>query len=252
MAVTMIGAGSMNYFKAIGVDMKLIDHMNALGIKVELGFNSLRFKKADGVILATCALPVNTNAVMKGAITASQQVEVRNAVTYALKGALSKFTDLPPVKITAMTEPLDVLVAANLKNAGKSPEPPQPYAKKAPPVADLMKSEPIKLSEATQMYQPVRGTSHGSRYIVVAMTENLRFAARVKSKALSVRVEGIFSLDDQKKLAAMGFKEHTGYMSAHVEGMTNSTPSRVLGAMLMGSGLKFTTPMPDLELVESN
>jgi hypothetical protein len=49
---------------------------------------------------------------------------------------------------------------------------------------------PVPLRTASQMYQPVKGSSLGSRYFVVAANQDLRIAAKWESGALAIRIEG--------------------------------------------------------------
>ena len=53
------------------------------------------------------------------------------------------------------------------------------------------------------MYQPVKGTSQGSRYFVVGGNQDLRIAARLSGGTLSVRIEGYSWLKHKTAIAAM-------------------------------------------------
>lgn len=115
----------------------------------------------------------------------------------------------------------------------------------------------VHLKDATEMYQQVHSTSAGSVYVVVALNDNVRIAARIKGGSLSLRVEGDFSEKVKKALAAQGIqmkgkvKDGAGaweYASGHFE-CGNVPPDRVVGAILVASGLPFDSPIPDMKKV---
>ena len=113
----------------------------------------------------------------------------------------------------------------------------------------------MPLKEATALYQRVHGTSGGSVYVAIAISENLRVAARIKGPKLSVRVEGVFSAQAKEALASQGIQfkgaaEASGYdyASGHYDcGLV--PPERVVGAILFGCGLPFDTPIPNMQKV---
>jgi hypothetical protein len=113
------------------------------------------------------------------------------------------------------------------------------------------------LRDAHALYQPVAGTSPGSRYFLVAGTEDLRVAARLLHGKLSVRVEGDGLSEHVSKFTAAGFAlSHKGgncvHVSMHLEvGGDLSAARKALGAILLGTGIEFETPYPDLGLVAS-
>ena len=115
-------------------------------------------------------------------------------------------------------------------------------------------NSPEKLADASQMYQPVRGTSTGSVYSVVALSDLIKVAARVTGQKLSMRVEGK-GIESQKiadKLTEMGFAPTAGsHYSMHMA--CGEVPAdRVIGAILAGLGVEFQTPLPVLVKVKEN
>jgi hypothetical protein len=97
------------------------------------------------------------------------------------------------------------------------------------------------------LYQPVRGTSSGSVYLVAALGDDLRCAVRINKSKLSIRVEGNVEAH-QKALNDAGFKVSTDsnpYASAHLSINDRQTAMRTLGALLMAPGISWTTVMPD-------
>lgn len=122
---------------------------------------------------------------------------------------------------------------------------------------DKMKSAPLtKLRDANQMYQPVLGTSAGSRYYVVGGNNDLRIAARLVGSKLSVRVEGPGFGPQQTHLAQFGMSVSEGktgaYASIHLNvGDDLTMASKTLGAILLGLGLPLDTPMPEIKKINN-
>jgi hypothetical protein len=109
-------------------------------------------------------------------------------------------------------------------------------------------TELVDLRNATQLYQPVRGTSTGSVYLVAALGHDLSIAMRVGNQKLSVRVEGNVNYH-KAALNAAGLKVNDlgKYASAHLSTADKQLAMRTVGAMLMAPGIVWTTPLPDFE-----
>lgn len=106
----------------------------------------------------------------------------------------------------------------------------------------------VALIDAEALYQPVKSTSVESTYYCVAMSGDLKFAARRQHDALSIRVEGPVQ-KNKSVLIAAGFNEEyikKGYTSVHFHGIDDLMAQRALGAVLFGTGLVFDTQMPDV------
>jgi hypothetical protein len=118
------------------------------------------------------------------------------------------------------------------------------------PAAQLKSAETVALLHAKAMYQPVRGSSSGSRYFVVGANEELRIAARFKEHSLSVRIEGPQFTKNKTRMAACGFTSiNTSYASMHLQVEDAVVANKAMGAILMGLGVKLETPLPDLSLI---
>ena len=121
-------------------------------------------------------------------------------------------------------------------------------------LAKLKTGEQVKLRDATMMYQPVHGSSGGSRYFVVAANKDIRVAARWKGSALSIRIEGPGLDQHVGSIKACGFDNvnaSKAYASLHLEvGSDQVLASKALGAVLLGLGLPLETPIPRLELIK--
>ncbi|MCO5157860.1 MAG: hypothetical protein M9945_14120 [Aquamicrobium sp.] len=111
----------------------------------------------------------------------------------------------------------------------------------------------VKLRDATLMYQPVHGSSAGSRYFMVAGNSSIRVAARYKGGTLSIRLEGPGLSDHKKKIEAIGFSKLSKseqYASVHLDvGGDLLLANKTLGAFLVGLGVSLETPIPDLALI---
>lgn len=187
------------------------------------------------------------------------------AIALSLKGAFQQVISKKAVENAGefFTEGMDMPGALELlKKAKITPKPKPPtinvgMAVNAPwsEFPDHMKkSAPlVQLRQATQMYQPVAGTSAGSRYYVVAANEDLRVAARFSGGTLSVRVEGKGWDKYKSQLSAAGFgKVSTSkqYASLHLDvGHDKVMASKTLGAVLLGLGIPMQTPLPDINKV---
>ena len=101
--------------------------------------------------------------------------------------------------------------ASRRRSAKRSPLSQQPApAPSGWPVFDAktMFTAPLtKLRDATQLYQPVSGTSGGSRYFMVAANQDLRIGARLHGGTLSVRIEGPGWKKHVTGIKAVGFEK---------------------------------------------
>jgi hypothetical protein len=110
-------------------------------------------------------------------------------------------------------------------------------------------SEPVKLAQAQHLYQKVLGTSPKSYYYVVAMATAplVAVAAKLQGARLSVRVEGNFDAQDWNKVAVCKGGSAGTYLSGHFDATEKAPVDKILGAVLVGSGVEFDTPMPSMK-----
>ena len=124
----------------------------------------------------------------------------------------------------------------------------------APVDVNKLKVLPVcKLREAKKMYQPVHGSSTGSRYFMVAGNADLRIAARFKGGTLSVRIEGDGWMKHASAMSTCGFDTHgdKAYASVHLAvGGDLVLANKTLGALIMGLGIPMETPYPNLSLIK--
>lgn len=118
---------------------------------------------------------------------------------------------------------------------------------------NLKKSPMVKLRDATMLYQPVRGTSSGSRYYMVAANSDLRIAARYHPPTLSVRVEGPSWSKHKKRLVEVGFTNASAspdYCSMHLDVSGDAVmAAKVLGSVIVGLGIPIETPVPQISVI---
>jgi len=98
----------------------------------------------------------------------------------------------------------------------------------------------IDLKAAAALGQKVHGTSTGSVYYCIAMTEHVKVAARLTAGgSVSIRVEWTDNpKDDLKKLTEAGVIMKQGYGSIHFDAENVPMP-RVVGAFLLGTGINW-------------
>jgi hypothetical protein len=116
------------------------------------------------------------------------------------------------------------------------------------PTDQLKSAETVKLSLATQMYQPVQGTSGSSRYFVVGISDEVKVAARIKGVSVSIRLEGP-ALGKQAfstALKAVGISggKNGEYASMHIEAPDPITAQKAIGSVLSALPVQWKTPMP--------
>jgi hypothetical protein len=117
--------------------------------------------------------------------------------------------------------------------------------------AKLANAPLVQLRDANMMYQPVKGTSQGTRYFLVGASTGLRIAARYKGASLSVRIEGPNFGQHKQQMLACGFTGlNADYASMHLQVVDPVIAAKALGAILLGLGVPMITPMPNLQLIK--
>ena len=119
-------------------------------------------------------------------------------------------------------------------------------------LAKLNTAQVVKLRDAKQMYQPVKGSSTGSRYFLIAADDDVRVAARYHGSTLSIRIEGPNWKKYKATIAQAGFStvdDAKDYASVHLAVESEMLANKSLGAVLMGLGVQFETPLPALKVI---
>ena len=101
-------------------------------------------------------------------------------------------------------------------------------------------AEVIKLKDAQALGQKVHGTSSGSVYHTIALSEHVKVAARLSAGgSVSIRAEWTDNpTAELKKLEEAGVHMKSGYGSIHFDA-ANVPVQRVIGAFLVGTGISW-------------
>ena len=116
-------------------------------------------------------------------------------------------------------------------------------------VKQLKTAPLVKLRDAHKMYQPVHGSSSGSRYTLVGGNAEVRIAARYTGGQLSVRIEGPGWQKHASAIGDIGFECYNAkdYASMHLAvGEDTKMANKTLGAILLGLGIPLETPLPNV------
>ncbi len=269
MAVKFTGAGGPSDLLApLGVPNDLLDALDTAGIKVELGSSSLTLKMGN---------QFQKMAMPNGILTLAKEGKLHSSSKEALTGQILSFCknvyknwtgepyqekskvnwgglDIDPVLDNTASPAAQVFIGKS-KGTGsmKASEPTfqeVPKAEAKGYILNVMSGTPVRLKDANQIYQAVKGTDSTSRYFVVALSDDLKIAARLLGTKLSVRVEG----DVQKHATQLGqlgmmVNADKGYASVHMICDTENLLRRAIGSVLTGLDIEFTTGVPKVSLL---
>ena len=260
-----IKSANLAFLLKMGVPLELVSKIKVAGITFKLGVKELQFKDQEGMHLYSNSLPVESalldSSPMNPAIEL-YKTEVKALLEQAIAASLQQVgyvdTDGGFSKVKAA---IDLVNEAEKKKAVID-ELAEKLAKEA--IADVKKVVPNKwpekpskevilLKDAGVIYQRVKGTSQESVYVLVAITadNSTKVAARIKGTNLSVRIEGDFNNKVRDAFINQGLDFKKGYMSGHFTCNPKVSADRVVGAILMGSGLEYATPLPSMEKVRA-
>ena len=125
-------------------------------------------------------------------------------------------------------------------------------------LSQLKTAKCVPLMEATHLYQPVDGTSSGSRYFALAIGKNLRLAGRWQASAggahgLALRVEGPGLDEEETKALIVGcgldFKSST-HASVHLSAESEIDIRKAVGALLLGLDEEWETVVPNPHVIQ--
>lgn len=104
------------------------------------------------------------------------------------------------------------------------------------PIPAKFGSTPVKLCDATELYQPIIGTSHNSVYYCLAIFKGIMIAARSKGGNFSIRAEGPSLHKYASLLEDVGFSIKTDYASVHFSISEKALVRKTFGAVLGSCG----------------
>ena len=227
--------------------------VSAKGVKFNLAFYSVTADlSCVGQPNVSVTLPTSTTSLLKG--NADQVVlEASIMQLIALLGDVKKAV-LGGEKVG----PLDNGMPKPAPNFQSIPKNEIPAAIKKPVL--MAKMEPttkessggvVRLAQATQVGQPVRGSSGGSVYYAMALNNDLKLGIRVKKNgSVSIRAEGNPSPTEIQKLQKAGMsKAGSEHWSIHFDAI-DVPVSRCIGAFLMGLEIPFDSQIMNFGQVQ--
>lgn len=253
----------MAYLSTLGVPEALIKDMQAVGITAHSTIKAIKFVDPLGVVLSSA--PVTAKVVAKAqaqGLVGTEAALIEPKVSSAVIDALSAMAEDAEQKGKPLPggEALNFGVQAAVSDAaallGEDAVQPIPAtSNKASKFTALapskMSGHPIKLVHATHLYQPVKSTSAGSVYFLIAARDDLHVACRCLGNKVSIRIEG--DLQAYKKhIEGIGFATvdiKSDYVSMHVQTTNAVDMAKVVGSVIMSLGVAFKTTMPDMKII---
>lgn len=228
--------------------------VSAKGVKFNLAFYSVTADLSTiGHPNVSVTLPTSTTSLLKG--NADQLVMQASIVQ------LIALLDDVKKAVLGKAGPLENgaektwHMEAKAPNLQSIPKNEIPAAVKKPVLMEKMQPMKdgtglIRLTQATEVGQPVRGSSGGSVYYAMALSERVKLAIRVKKNgSISIRAEGSPSAADEAKLAKAGMsKAGAEHWSIHFDAIDVPIP-RCIGAFLMGLEIPFDSQIMNFSQV---
>ena len=239
---------------------KLVDNK----VVLHLGFKDVKLVNAGGYVLSHIQFPISVAALMKPDCAEATKAVVATQIAKAI-GVVDFANTIQPqpgdtVPSPGASEPVLTNVGAKPywvgNKAAPTPAPkytsikdvpPKPVHTSAQPMSAVLAMAPVKLTVADRMYQPVWGTSKGTKYYTVALGPDAAVAVRFAGLNVSIRAERM-SVKARKAFKDLGFSDQPDYMSVHLKAV-KTTPIRLVGAVLLATGLDWETPMPKLSVL---
>lgn len=213
------------------------------GVGFNLAFYSVTADLSKlGMANVSVTLPTSTTSLLKGTADAS----VVHASLVQLIALLDDVKDAIGKKAVG---------EAIAKSANPASEIPLSAPKKtvltpkfeAPSSSDGV----VRLAQATQVGQPVRGSSGGSVYYAMALSDQVKLAVRVKKNgSVSIRAEGTPPAHIVQRLHSAGMsKAGSEHWSIHFDAV-DVPVSRCVGAFLMGLEIPFDSQITNFSQVK--
>jgi hypothetical protein len=232
-AVKIMHKNEFETLEIFDVPKTKIDNLKNLGVALKMGVKEVTLVVPNGgPEISTAINPGALTLAMKGALGDTSKAVISKALTEAVDKAISHAA-------------ADALLAEVTTQAEEDDTPKM----EVPGVVsdfDMTEMTPVKLAHATSMYQPVLGTSDSSRYHVVALSDELKVAARVKGTQVSIRVEGNIA-SHAKTLEAIGLTINgTTHASIHGDGGDHVMVCKMVGAVIAVLPVDVQTPVPNV------
>ena len=242
---------------ALGITQEQIAALDAQKVVVTAVTTGLKFSKTGVVLAHTSMSLAEMKALSTGNVTptshhataAQQAVLVALGQAPAIEASPSAMDLLNPKTKGIKDEgaSLGDILGLALAEAKTTPLPDKVF-----PTNKMQSAERVQLAEATMLYQPVFGTDTTSRYFTVACGQGLNIAARYSGNKLSVRVAGAQFDTWADNLTSFGFNnvnKSNKYASMHFDGLDKAMAAKALGAMVMGLGIQWSTPIPVMSVL---
>lgn len=274
MAIHIVNIDGLLVLKQIGVPADLIAQMQAVEPPLKI---QLKNKKMAVTSLGeeVWAVPIETSdlvMIQKGKLDAAKKASLGMLVYNGISGLVGKMKGATPVTPNPEVEDAHVTsqkppkvpgsafaMVGGPKVVGAVQEPPntEPSVKPAQglpwqevPASEMNSAARVKLADADRMYQPVFGTTDGSRYFVVAGSSSVKVAARYRDTTLSIRIEGKVAPSVIHAAKASGFKSASdGHLSVHFEVPDPAVAAKTLGAVVASLGVPFDTQVPQMSRI---
>ena len=254
MAIEIKGVDGWKAALNAGVSPDTLDQLKSWGVTASVQPSKFAFMQGKETLSAFMVKSSVVTELATGTAQASPGVKqafqnTANMAVQALPGVkaaqLAQLGQTAPKEVEAKaSSTLDLLLKTNPQHTIAA------MSAASFAIDQMQTAPPVPLAQAQTMYQPVVGTSSGSRYFVVAMRPDLKIAARLTGGKLSVRAEGEGLSKFSKQLTQAGFGNGDKYRSLHVSpGKDLWMAGRTLGSILVGLDIEFQTMAPKVGLI---
>lgn len=215
-----------------GIDENVVQAAETMGVGIVLTTYSFKFT-FDGTVVAKATSPAGSFKKYPGLIKANEELIVtalKKAAAVAMESADGDLQGSTPPAAPKVNPPFKAAQKQTGDVAGEAPE--------QFPVDQLATAPLVDLLQAEKIFQPVASSGAGSRYFLMARTEDLKVAARLTGKKLSVRVAGKTwskvkkTVEKSKAFSHSYASVKTGYASMHCTVGDVEVASMTLAAVL--------------------
>lgn len=241
MSFQLTQSDKLHYAKLFGVDPTLIEKAEGTGITLEMSHSSPGVLEVRFAGIAYGKVLVKASAITlakNGNMGPASKGIIRKALEEGIKVALSHVSELPKAYAPPYSIGGDSFSTSISMSPGKKAAFTKMLNKQKALGVDSVPQNITKLSQATNLLQPVEGTSEGSIYRVVAMLDGVNVAVRRTHGNLSIRVEGPKLSTVASSLIGMGFSLKPGYASVHFQIVDQLMVNKAVGAVVGALGME--------------